>query len=45
MTTMTIPGIDDKVYDIKKGVPITINMNNAKAGNYDSVCEKYRMYQ
>jgi len=45
MTTMTIPGIDEKVYNIKKGVPITITINNAKAGNYDSVCEKYRMYQ
>lgn len=45
MTTMTIPGIDDKVYDIKKGVPITITINNAQAGNYDSVCEQYKMYQ
>lgn len=45
MTTMTIPGIDEKVYNIKKGVPITITINNAQAGNYNAVCEQYRMYQ
>lgn len=45
MTTMTIANIDNKVYDIKKWVPITIIINDAKAGSYESVCEKYRMYQ
>lgn len=45
MTTMTIPGLDDNVYNIKKGVPITITINNAQAGNYNSVCEQYKMYQ
>jgi len=28
---MTIPGIDENIYDIKKNIPITIIINNAKA--------------
>lgn len=45
MYAMTIPGLDNNAYDIKKGVPITITINNAKAGSYDVVCTAMWMYQ
>ena len=45
MYSMTIPGIDENVYDIKKGVPITIIINNAKAGKYEVVCGSMWMHQ
>lgn len=45
MTTMTIPGIDDAIYPIKKGQAITITIDNAQAGNYEVVCWAMGMYQ
>lgn len=45
MNTMTIPGIDNNVYPIKKDQPITIIINNAQAGKYDVVCWSMGMYQ
>jgi len=45
MNNMTIPGIDENIYDIKKNIPITIIINNAKAWNYNVVCGNMWMYQ
>lgn len=45
MSTLTIPGIDNNVYPIIKGQPITIVINNAQAGTYDVVCWAMGMYQ
>lgn len=45
MNSMTIPGIDNKVYPIKKGEPITIIINNAKTWTYKVVCGAMGMYQ
>ena len=41
---MTIPGLDNNAYDIKKGIPITITINNAKSGTYNVVCTAMWMY-
>lgn len=45
MNNMTIPKIDENIYDIKKWVPITIIINNAKAGKYEVVCANMWMHQ
>lgn len=45
MSTMTIPGIDDNVYPIKAGQPITISIDNAQAGNYEVICWAMGMHQ
>ncbi|EKD24687.1 MAG: hypothetical protein ACD_80C00170G0001 [uncultured bacterium (gcode 4)] len=45
MGTMTIPGIDENVYPIKAGQPITITIDNAQAGNYEVICWAMGMYQ
>ena len=36
--SLTIPGIDNNIYPIKKGQAITITVNNIPAGNYNIVC-------
>jgi len=38
MNNMTFPGLDSNVYPVKKGVPVTIVINNAKAGTYEVIC-------
>ena len=45
MNTMTIPGLDSNVYPVKNGVPVTITINNAKAGNYEVICGAMGMHQ
>lgn len=45
MSTLTIPGIDENIYKIKKNVPIIITIDNAKPGKYDVVCGAMGMYQ
>ena len=45
MNTMTIPGLDDNVYPVKKDTPVTITIDNAKAGNYEVICGAMGMHQ
>ena len=45
MNNMTFPGLDNNVYPVKKGVPVTIVINNAKAGTYEVVCGNMGMHQ
>lgn len=45
MNNMTLPGLDNNVYPVKKWVPVTIIINNAKAGTYELVCGNMWMYQ
>lgn len=45
MNNMTFPWLDDNVYPVKNGVPVTVVINNAKAGNYEVVCGNMGMYQ
>jgi len=45
MNNMTIAGLDSNVYPVKKGVPVTIVINNAKAGMYEVVCGNMGMHQ
>ncbi|MCX6822540.1 MAG: cupredoxin domain-containing protein [candidate division SR1 bacterium] len=45
MNTMTIPGLDSNVYPVKNGVPVTITIDNAKAGNYEMICGAMGMHQ
>lgn len=45
MNNMTLPWLDSNVYPVKKGVPVTIVINNAKAGTYEVVCGNMGMYQ
>lgn len=45
MNNMTLPGLDNNVYPVKKGVPVTIVINNAKAGTYELVCWNMWMHQ
>jgi hypothetical protein len=45
MNNMTIPGLDSNVYPVKKWVPVTIVINNAKAGTYEVVCGNMWMHQ
>lgn len=45
MNTMTVAALDSNVYPLKKGVPVTIVINNAKAGTYEVVCGSMGMHQ
>lgn len=45
MTSLTIPGIDNNIYPISAGTPITIIINNTKAWTYSAVCGNMWMYQ
>lgn len=38
MFELTIPGIDENAYPVKKGIPIIINIKNPKPGKYKAVC-------
>jgi hypothetical protein len=45
MNNMTLPGLDSNIYPVKKWVPVTIVINNAKAGTYELVCGNMGMHQ
>jgi len=45
MNNMTLPGLDDNIYPVKKWVPVTIVINNAKAGTYELICGNMWMHQ
>lgn len=45
MNTLTIPGIDNKVYRILQWIPIWIHIVNAKPGKYNIVCSSMWMKQ
>lgn len=45
MNNMTIPGLDNNIYPVKKDTPVTIVLNNVKAGTYEMVCGNMWMRQ
>ena len=45
MNNMTIAWLDSNIYPVKKWVPVTIVINNAKAGTYEVVCGNMWMHQ
>lgn len=45
MNTMTFPWLDSNVYPVKNGTPVTVVINNAKAGTYEVVCWAMGMHQ
>ena len=45
MNNMTIPWLDSNIYPVKKNIPVTIVINNAKAGTYEVVCGNMGMHQ
>ena len=45
MNTMTFPWLDSNVYPVKNGTPVTVVINDAKAGTYQVVCWAMWMHQ
>ena len=45
LNTMTFPWLDSNIYPVKNGTPITVVINNAKAGTYQVVCWAMWMHQ
>lgn len=45
MTTLTIPWIDKKIHKVTQGIPIWIEVINAKPGKYNIVCSTMWMKQ
>ena len=45
LNTMTFPWLDSNIYPVKNGTPVTLVINNAKAGTYQVVCWAMGMHQ
>ena len=45
LNTMTFPWLDSNIYPVKNGTPVTVVINNAKAGTYEVVCWAMGMHQ